>query len=512
MFNIEYQSTITLENIPIQWIPKIELYYPDLPQFPIMYIHTFLETKRIIACPVSISYTIKNSMCDAEFIVLCNYEFTNEINLKIKSELKERVGLSNQISIDDIITCCNGNDNYINFMKDLWNYIQLSYGQTIPFGKLYEEIYSIVRFVSAWQPKTGRQSEMRMLYNFMSIFGEQVKFPNQWSHLEYYLIPNYQDVQDQNYIDFPIFSKLYSTINKIFHNEFSNSYSIDNVTFNVMPKAWKQNKNDFIEHVSKKLFDNGKLTLDEKFIAERLVDAFNRNSWRAAYFISSFMNINNFDYSNISKDFFKKLYSNGSKLKGYSEKVMACFLQQGFSNCEIIPIDTWIETFYKYPLNIQDSDTFYNTFNNLGKMERVIWLASQSNKTNMKNFFDILWCQRFGTIGNSTLREINPIACSKCKLKSSCIGLLNKLNSTILIKNNIDLNESISLSTEYENNCDFICILENNIPKKIYKKINGAWKLVDEFSGYVFSSSDNLTSSLICKNKITLSEFINNYN
>ena len=32
MFEAKYEIEIQLENIPIQWLPKIEIYYPDLPQ------------------------------------------------------------------------------------------------------------------------------------------------------------------------------------------------------------------------------------------------------------------------------------------------------------------------------------------------------------------------------------------------------------------------------------------------------------------------------------------------
>lgn len=84
-----------------------------------------------------------------------------------------------------------------------------SYGPSIPYGQFYEEMFSIPRFVAAWQPKTGRQSEMRMLYNFMSAFGEEVSLPSDWAHLEFYVIPSYTDVINKDYSDFPNFKKLY---------------------------------------------------------------------------------------------------------------------------------------------------------------------------------------------------------------------------------------------------------------------------------------------------------------
>ena len=92
-----------------------------------------------------------------------------------------------------------------------------------------------------------------------------------------------------------------------------------------MPHAWKQNKDDFITNVTGKYYALGEISEDDKYYAEILVDAFNRHAWRAAYFISAFLNIENSDYQTWNKNFFKDFYNSGSKLKGYSEKVIACF-------------------------------------------------------------------------------------------------------------------------------------------------------------------------------------------
>lgn len=508
MFRLQYEANITISNIPLQWIPKIELYYPDLPQFPIMYIHFIENTQRIIACPVSVSYDIHGSNCNATFLVLCNVTPSTYIINSIKNELSNRIGYSDQITKQTVIDCCNGNSSYENILLDLWQYIEKSYGTSIPYGRFYEEIYSIPRFVAAWQPKTGRQSEMRMLYNFMSTFGEEIIFPPNWSHLEYYVIPTYHDVRNKNYSDFPTFNKLYSVITKLYNLDFTNTVSIDTVTFKVMPKAWKQNKEDFITNVSNKYYVSGQLTSEDKYYAEILVDAFNRHAWRAAYFISAFLNIEQSDYKTWSKPFFNNFYENGFRLKGYSEKVIACFLQQGFAKEEIIPIDTWIETFYQFPLGIDSRSDFYQDFNKLGKLERVIWLASQSNKTNMKNFFDILWCQRYGVIGNKVLRGINPLACSLCKLNTTCVGLSKSKTQKVYISNTLTPTKFSTLPTSITNEISFICLLENDVPKKIYKKTRGTWTLIDEFSGYLMTSSNIFPKSVISKSVITVQEFI----
>jgi hypothetical protein len=510
LFTLSYETTIKVFGLPLQWIPKIELYYPDLPQFPIMYIHCFIDDERIIACPVSVSYEIESDKCNATFLVLLNHEPSQPIINTIKSEIENRIGLSNQITLETVINCCKDNEDYINVLSDLWQYIEKSFGSSIPYGRFYEEIYSIPRFVAAWAPKTGRQSEMRMLYNFMSAFGEELIFPDQWSHLEYYAIPAYSDVRKKDYSDFPIFEKLHHSITKLFRLDFTKTVTVDNIEFKVMPTAWKQNKDNFITNVSGKYFSTGEISEEDKYFAEILVDAFNRHPWRAAYFISAFLNIEQTDYRTWNKDFFIDFYDSGDKLIGYSQKVIACFLQQGFANEEIIPIDTWIETFYQYPLGIETRSKFYNDFDMLGKLERVIWLASQSNKTNMKNFFDILWCQRYGTIGNKKFRGVNPLACSLCKLKESCVGLSKKLSDNVLISNTITPDDFENIPETQINDITFICLLESNVPKKLYAKNKRNWYLTDEFSGYLMTSDNSFPASIVSKEIITVEEFINN--
>ncbi len=506
MFAFNHEVEISIENIPLPWIPKIELYYPDLPQFPIIYIHTYIGELRVIACPVAVSYDIRKDSSNAKFNVLTNVEPTETVKSKIASELAERIGYSQKISEEDVLACCNENEEHIALFKNLWKYIRASYGDFIPYGKYYEEIFSIVRFVAAWQPKTGRQSEMRMLYNFMSAFGESVQMPLKWKHLEFYVIPNLQDITNDSFAQFRKFSILKSAMSKLFTKYFTKTVIISNTPFLVMERAWKQNKDDFISCVTSPMFADGILSEDEKLYAEMLVDAFNRHAWRAAYFISAYMNIKT-NYNTWSKDFFINFYKNGGKLKGYSEKVIACFLQQGFLNTEAIPIDTWIKTFYEYPLGIADSDCFFNSFSNLGKLERIIWLSSQSNKTNMKNFFDILWCQRYGTIGNGELRGINPIACYSCKLKKNCIGAANLKNSLVKL---IDISQDVDLNTIFhsDNLIRYICILDNGVPKKCYRNNHGASLLVDEFSGYILTTQNRIPEELCAMDMLTFEMFI----
>ena len=103
MFSLKYETEITVSNIPIQWIPKIELYYPDLPQFPIMYLHSFLNQQRVLGIPVSVSYKISGTSCIASFIVLTNVAPSPQIVAHLNNEIKERIGLSQAITEANLI-------------------------------------------------------------------------------------------------------------------------------------------------------------------------------------------------------------------------------------------------------------------------------------------------------------------------------------------------------------------------------------------------------------------------
>ena len=91
----------------------------------------------------------------------------------------------------------------------------------------------------------------------------------------------------------------------------------------------------------------------------------------------------------------------------------------------------------------------------------------------------MLWCQRYGTTGNGSLRGINPIACSECALKGTCVGLSHEKAKKVLLLNdtskyslqdNSELNindNSINLNDVFH-----VCVLENKVPKKVFSKSN----------------------------------------
>lgn len=493
---ISYSSKIKINDIPPQWLSKIELYYPELPNFPVLYIHKHVKSHRIYGFPVAISSTEMNDegLLNITFEVLSNFDLDTDKNIKksFAKDLMERIGASDKISKSDIDVMCKGDQNYIKFFKKLWEPIEEVYGKYIPYGKFGEEVYSIIRFVAAFQPKTGKQSEMRMLYNFMSIFGERidVSVKEQWEFCDFYLVPNYDDLKKKNFDEFPKFKNLFAAMEKVYKLSFISSISLvtkGNQTINIkcQNRTFAKNREKFSKNTLDQWISEGNITKEDKFYIERLVDAFNRFPWRAAFFISSIFIVFTKPYETWDKDFFIKFYT--TVRNGISPKVIACFVQQGFKNVDVIPIDTWIESFYEGALNIADKENFFTSFDNMGKLERLMWLSSQSNKTNIRQFFNTLWCCRYGTNGNTKLRGQNPLACYECNLREVCKGYKNIENRKIYIAEGV-VNISNLFST-LPDDVLFICEKDSGIPKKIYKRSKKEYYLNDEFSGYLLKNN-----------------------
>ena len=453
------------------------------------------DGKRIYGFPAVANFRTSDKpyFCDADFLFLSNKDLDENQRAKdaVGKELANRVGLSDKVGLEDVKEACKGNKDFESFFRELWKYLSKAYGSFLPYGRLYEEVFSIVRFVSAWQPKTGKQSEMRMLYNFLSNFGEKIKVLDRWDHLEFYLLPTYDDILSGSLGDFPHFEETNRSMRKMFDLFFTEISRIDGKKLRYMKKSWPING---FRRITSDLVAKGKIKIEDKSRLDLLVDAFNRHPWRAAYFIWSICNINQTnDYRNWSKDDFMKFYV-ATIGKGCSQKVVACFLQQGFKNEEVLPIDTWVESFQLHSLGIENRMDFFRTFQKLGKLERAIWLASQAKKTNIRLFFFTLWCTRYGTSGGRILRGANPLSCYECQLIDSCPGHKKIAEKHLYVKK-----PSEPMPNANRLNVDFLVETDSNaVPKKVFKNI-GEWELVDEFSGYILHTQQSTRTGEILK-------------
>jgi len=565
---IQYEHLYVFENIPLQWIQSFEIFYPDLKNFPVTYVHVKTDSGRAYGFPVNISiFDSKQGKCSIKVTFLCNKKQSDkEFEQIIKKELEGRFGISNPLTYEDIDNCTS-DERMKDFLKIIWKKASLLFGESYPYGKLFDEMYSIIRFVAAWNPKTGKQSEMRAVYNFQSLFGEKIEIQGDWSFLDFFLIPTYEEVQKLSVADFPKFQEMYQSLEKIWpihwklkgtykitcntcHKEFANQkYTIDDVKnliqekkkgkthgghdFSILKEGiemfaadggWGDNIGEFDQKFAKVWEEKGIIDSRQRHVLNKLVSAFNRSPGRTTYFVWALMSINQKPYQNYDKEHYVEFYKLAEKTNfiGVSQKVVGCFLQQGFEHEQMIPIDTWVESFHKGPLGIESKFDFFNSFSMLGKLERMIWQVSQAKKTNADPLMNVLWCMRFGETGNNVIRFANPLSCYACEFhKQGCLGFENIRNKMVLIKDEKDVTiETIEteknkdkgkkivtkeIIQSIENNeFDFVCITQNGIPKKIFKKNGKNIQLFDEFSESRITNNTTLESN----NVISVDEFI----
>lgn len=510
---IKHEYTVTLDRVPVQWVPKFELFTNDLPNFPLVYVHHYENEKRIFGFPISASFVkFERGTCIPEIKFLSNTDLEHDEDARkiVESELSERFGISNRVRIEDMIEACKGDAEYQEFFKAIWEkVIKPDHGNYIPFGRYYEKFYSIFRFNAAWNTagRGGRQQELRIVYWFLREYGTRAKMEIEgYDFYQFFLLPTFGEVKEKNLSEFAKFEKLFKVIEKIWGLEFTFESDLLGRKIKSMQRTWPKKRDGFVKYLKERHESAGALTPEESHDLGLLVDMFNRNPQRAIGFIWSVMSIKELDYDSWDKEFldqfYLKYFGSNSGTVGVYPKVVACFLQQGFGNEFAIPMDDWILTFAKHPFGLDGvrlkpdatkkeqllftHKEFFEKFDNRAKLERLIWLVAQSKKVNMDPVFDMLWCVRFGTTGDDNqLRQQNPIACYQCNIQNHCKGYAGIEDSFVWIKEgDIDENDR---KNAIKNNCVFICATSSKVPKKIEKfetsRSSESWLYIDEFSG-----------------------------
>lgn len=489
---LEFESEIEIKNFPLEWLPTVRLFDPYLPQYPIIYVHIVKNKERIFGFPTHFSVkNIKNKSCTLAFNFVCNIDLGKNGDFKkvVGEELENRFGTWGKIDLKTLKESCNGNNKYNAFVEDLWNkYVSTAYGNFLPFGRFYEEMFSIVKFAGALAPLSGGKSEMQMLYDFMRYYGTKVAICDVWAHLEFYLIPTYEEVFADNIDDyFGNYKKLYDAMKKFANLFFKDKLKINNKELQCFSEKMTDvrgcdiRKSYGFRKLTDKLVQSQEIGIGDKEQLDYLVDAFNRMPLRAISYIGSMINIGKKnDLRKWSKNEFVKLYSQPlTERKGVHPKIMGCYLQQGFGNEEVAPIDEWVKSFYTQVLQISDKVEFLNSFSKIGKFERLIWVTSQARKTNMRLFFDVLWCIKYGTGastgGEKRLRGPNPLSCLRCTLKDKCLGFNSIKEEQMYVQENRV--ERVRTPSD----CKFTVVTLNDVPKLVFSEES---ELIDAFSGH----------------------------
>ena len=485
MHPIEYSHRIQITDFPLHWVTRIELFHPELEQFPQQYVHFIEDEIRVygLICAQSIA-DISDYSCTLSVTFLSNIEqgSSESIDQRIRNEIEHRLGVADKISKGDILAICKGDENHFayRFLNDLWDKcVTPTYGDYIPHGRLFDEMYGIMRFHSSGNsPKTGKQQEMRTNYWFLSKLGVKVEICGDWDFLEFFLLPTYDEICETNFTDFSLFESYYLAIKEFWNAVYTLEVDFHGNTLSSYPKNAipsnfedKEGKKGFISTFQPKF---SRETFDK---VKELIVAYNRMPERALGFIWSLMTSSTYDLRNLfsNRSHFEDFYL--LNFRGPHVKVIACYLQQSF-NMQAIPIDTWVECFIHYPLGFDTlthknlskngKQNFYNEFDNIAKLERIIWIVSQQNKTNKTEFLDAMWCTRFGVEDSKEIRGANPISCYKCTLRESCPGFLAIENASVHV-----------CPDTKSPNTDFIVETSKDVPSAVWKRRKKDYSKVD---------------------------------
>ena len=198
---------ITINNFPQEWIPLTYLYDPDLPLFPIQYFH-FLdpdlehghrpnERERLFGFIHHVNLA-GNTLTAT---VAINKNLSEQHNSKYIDPLTDvitsRLGLDNPVVVDDIENALNGKLSPANnILKELWyQVVSGSFGNKLPFGKTWDPVFGLIRFVASWNSQGGRKGELIQTHDFCRYFGVKIQTGG-GIHADYYLLPTYEELTD----------------------------------------------------------------------------------------------------------------------------------------------------------------------------------------------------------------------------------------------------------------------------------------------------------------------------
>jgi len=457
--SLSVRNKIDINDFPYLWVPLVNFFEPELPGFPLTRFHFIENETRVFGVPTTYSVDRINDdgTCNLSVEVLSNKEFSLNTNAHlyriISDEIRERLGLSQALTIDDIKECCGDNKDWKTIIDLIFPRLKKYYGVKIPCGQFYPKLYGIFRFIGAWNTPGGGKQEKIMLSNLLSRVGTKVKNKFGWEGLNFYLLPTYDEVITNNFKDFKNFIKLYDAIMNYGDTHLQNTYTVQGKRFYILDA----DKNVPGGKGAEEKWDSllSPLNHDTCALLNGIKEDFNRNFQRPFVFITYLYNLfKGVDFDQWDENDYAIIIRENPR--GLYPKVMGCFLQQSFSKYGCIPVDTWVQSFFE-EVFLTDAKDIPTSGNNLGKFERFIWYTVQLRKTNQEFFENILFCIKTGVLHSKQIsnRKANPLSCSLCSIHDNC-PIFNKISGdTCIILNNSSVQE-----TKEENN-----FIELKVPK-----------------------------------------------
>jgi hypothetical protein len=435
---------IHIPDFPLRWIPLVHLYDPDLPLFPISYFHVLRSGLRKDQRPAAfdrgygfIEALRVNPHGGADALVVTNVAPSDqnyeELFAKIVEEVHERLGLSDPVIEADVASAFSGPLSDRNgVLVQLWNrVVARAYGGSLPFGRTWDPVLGLARWVASWYAPGGRKSELIQTHYFASRFGERVQTQSAMPAVDFFLLPTWQELSsgDLSLLSgFPKFLALAEGASALVGSTASSAFGT--VVLEPHLKFTRMKRRLGRGAFSSDAFLELARTLPTGRLRNAVIECFNafdKGPGRPLKFLMMLEDLRLQRYSpeDFTSDDLASIYQ-GLEGTYNSPKAIAIFAQQCFANVNALPLDTWVNTFLQYPLAIRgalsDKDAIRQLFSNgrrLGKVERLIWFAAQARKVHSSACDDALWCiKRAG----ENARGANPLSCAVCleSVRSVC--------------------------------------------------------------------------------------------
>jgi hypothetical protein len=324
----------------------------------------------------------------------------------------------------------------------MWHHVVgRGYGGALPFGRLWDRVLGLPRFYASWNPPDGgRKAEFIMTHYFCTHFGQPIHCGAGVPTVDFYLLPTWEELTDNGnpLALFPKFRDLVNAATALCRSRLFRAYDLQSWSYTglVMPAHTRVDK-AFYMNLARRTGAQNTPSLIECF------NAFNKGAQRTVIFLMFLNDIRQLNAAAprpagaahrrlnpalLSPADAADLFRNMGKVF-QSKKVIAIYAQQCHANHHCLPVDTWIAAFLAHPLAVAEYDrkngtprgtkanrnaiqTFISAGNQLGKVERLLWVTAQARKIHSTICDDALWCIKES--GGMRARSANPLTCKAC--------------------------------------------------------------------------------------------------